>query len=136
MVLILSLGFSFSICVAADSSIFSDELGGTVPEVRYCQNGECSLSGGIDLVGDTLNGIETQRSASEYIQDVVVFLLTFVSLVAVIYIIYSGARILTSGGDEEQLKTSKMRILYVCIGIVVMWLAWPITLLIFNLIGV
>lgn len=50
--------------------------------------------------------------------------LSFVSLVAVIYVIYAGFQIMTGAGDEEKNKKGKNIILYVIIGIVVMWLAY------------
>lgn len=105
------------------------------PEIRYCNGGECSLSGGIDLVKDNLNGIETQQSASEYIQSVALYLLTFVSLIAVLYIVYAGFQIMTGNGDEEKLKHSKQTVIYVIIGIILMWLAWPITTFIFRVLN-
>ena len=80
-----------------------------------------------------INGLETERSASEYIQDVVLYLLSFVSLLAILYIIYAGFNILTGNGDEEKLKNSKTTVIYVILGIALMWLAWPITRFIFTM---
>lgn len=45
-----------------------------------------------------------------------------------IYIIWTGFRILTSNGDDSSLKDAKKTILYVMIGIIVMWLAYPIVM--------
>ncbi len=106
------------------------------PAVRYCNDGEeCGLEAGIDAIQDTLGGIENDRSASEYIQDVIRYLLTFISIIAVIYIIYAGFQILIWSGDEEKLKKSRQTIVYVIIGIVVIWLSWPITRFILSVLN-
>lgn len=59
----------------------------------------------------------------------------FVSLIGVIYIIYSGFRILISGGDEESLKNAKQTILYITLGMILMWLAYSIVGWIMGLIN-
>lgn len=50
----------------------------------------------------------------------------FVTIIAVIYIIYAGFQIMIWGGEEEKVKNGKNIIKYVIIGIVVMWLAYSI----------
>lgn len=100
---------------------------------RYCQDDECGVQQGIDLVGTWINDVETERTLSEYVQDVAEFALTFVSIIAVLYIIYAGFRILIGNGEEEQLKKSKTTIIYVIIGLIVMWLAWSITAFVLNI---
>lgn len=95
---------------------------------RYCQWNECGVQQWIDLVGTWIHGVETKRTLSQYIQDVAIYALSFVSIIAVLYIIYAWFRILIWNGDEEQLKKSKSTIIYVLIWLVIMWLAWSITL--------
>jgi hypothetical protein len=41
-------------------------------------------------------GLETEKTATRFVTDVVLYLLTFVTLVAVIYIIYAGFMVLVS----------------------------------------
>ncbi len=107
---------------------FDDFLNDGAPEIRYCQwDYECGLDQGIEKVKEGITDIETERTASEYVQDLVVYILTFLSIVAVLYIIYAGFQILLGGWDEEKVKKSKQTILYVAIGVIVIWLAWPIT---------
>lgn len=115
------------------ASFFDNFINSGNPRSRYCQGDECWVQQGIDLVGTGINDVETERSLSEYVQDVAEFALTFVSIIAVLYIIYAGFRILIGNGEEEQLKKSKTTIIYVIIGLVVMWLAWSITAFILNL---
>lgn len=102
-------------------SIFKD-----TSEVIYCQDDECSLSEWTDLVKDHIQDIETQVPASVYIQNVVVYLLTFITIIAIFYIIYAGFKLLTSAGDEDEFWKAKITIVSVIIGIVIIWLSYSI----------
>lgn len=64
------------------------------------------------------------------------YFLSFVSLVAVIYIIYAGFQLMISAGDEEKMKKTKNIILYVVAGILIMWLSYGIVKWIIDLVGV
>lgn len=101
----------------------------------YCQGSQCSLTGWIDAIKGSLWGIETTRSASQYVQDLVIYVLGFITLIAVIYVIYAWFMIMIGNGDEERLKKSKQTILYVAIGIAVIWFAYPITLFIIQVLN-
>lgn len=121
---------------STNAGFFDDFISGGDPSIRYCNDeGECGLQEGIDVIKDGINDIEKDRTASEYIQDIVIFVLSFVTIVGVIYIIYAGAMILIGNGDEEKLKSSRQIIIYVIIGIVIMWLAYPIVSLILNILN-
>lgn len=118
----------FTLTVQGFASFFDDLIGPGNPISRYCQWGECWVQQGIDLVWTWIDDIETERTLSQYIQDVAIYALSFISIIAVLYILYAGFRILIWNWDEEQLKKSKMTIIYVMIWLVVMWLAWSITI--------
>lgn len=63
--------------------------------------------------------------------DVVLYFLGFVTLVAVIYVIYAGFQLMIGGGDEEKVKKARQIITYVIIGIILMWAAyWIIDIII------
>lgn len=126
-----TLVWTWATLSTARAGFFDDLIWGGNTRTTYCQWNECGLQQGIDLVWG-IEDIETERTLSVFIQDVVWYVLTFVSLIAVIYVIYAGFRILIGNGDEEQLKKSKMTILYVVLGIALMWLAWGITTFIFR----
>ncbi len=107
----------------------SDIIEWSKPKINVgCANSDCSLSKWTDLVKNTVNDIETDRSFSEYIQDIVFYLLTFLSLIAVLYIIYAWFNILTWGWEEEKNKKSKWIIVSVLVGIILIRLAYPIVL--------
>lgn len=119
------------------AGIFDDVIGNSQPKIQICDDpDECGLDVGIELAKEGINDIETDRSFSEYIQDLVQYLLTFVTIIAVIYIIYAGFRLMVDPGDDtEKVKRTKNIIMYVLVGIIIIWLAWPITLWLLNLLG-
>ena len=121
--------------ISVQAWFFDSFISGGTPDVRYCNSWDCGLQEWIDALETWLDDIETSRSASEYIQDIVRYLLTFVSLIAVIYIIYAWFQILIWWGDEEKMKSSKQTIIYVIIGVILMWLAWPITKFILDILA-
>lgn len=125
--------FSFS---STHGGFFDDFIDDSRPDAYICADGECWLDAGIELAKQGINDIEKDRTLSEFIQDIVVYLLTFISIIAVIYIIYAGFNILIGNGDEEKLKKSKTTIIYVAIGIVLIWLAWPITNFFLNILNI
>ncbi len=118
------------------ASFFDDFINDSRPEAFLCDEWECGLQAGIELARQGINDVETDRSLSQYIQDIVIFLLTFISIVAVLYIIYAGFNIIVWNGDEEKLKKSKGTIIYVLIGLVLIWLAWPITFFIIDILNI
>ncbi len=87
---------------------------------------ELGLDNWVNLVKEGVKDINTTGTFSGTVQEIIIYLLSFVTVVAVIYIIYAGFRILTSSGDEETIKKSKNTIIYVIIWIVVIWFAWTI----------
>lgn len=110
------------------SSTFASSFWSTTDttSIPYCDGVTCSFERWVNLLKNGLNDVETGRKFSVYIQDVIVYLLTFVSIVGVIYIIYSGFQLMTGGGNEEKMKKTKSIITFVIIGIIIMWLAYPI----------
>jgi len=121
--------------ISVQAWFFDSFINGWDPDIRYCSDGECWLQEWIDAVEGWITDLETERSASDYIQDIVRYLLTFVSIIAVLYIIYAGFQILIWWWDEEKMKSSKQMIIYVLLGMILMWLAWPITLFILNVLN-
>ncbi len=118
------------------AGFFDAFINSGTPSIRYCNNaGECGLQEGINIVKDWVNGIEKDKTTSEYVQSVITYLIWFISLIAVIYIIYAGFRILTSDGQDETIDKSKKTILYVMIGIAVIWISYPLTLFIFSVLN-
>lgn len=63
---------------------------------------------------------------TQAIMNLILSFLTFVTLVAVVYILWSGFQVLTGGSDDKALDKAKKTIINVIIGIIVMWLAYAI----------
>ncbi|MDQ7009171.1 MAG: hypothetical protein Q9M94_02675 [Candidatus Gracilibacteria bacterium] len=127
---ILKLITLFLLSILSISSFFSintNALGGT-PEasIDYCKGDTCGLDKGVGAVKTSIKDVDTEGTAVEKITNIVKYLLTFITLIAVIYIMYAGFRILTSSGEDDVIKTSKNTIIYVIIGILVIWFAWAI----------
>lgn len=123
---VLFLG-ALSPVFAGDSCWFNfsdDNCGYSTPP--YCTDGNCTLSGWLTATQTALGGSITNKPLSEYIVDIVRYFLGFVSLIAVIYVIYAGFQVMTGAGDDEKTKKAKKIILFVIVGIVIMWLAYAI----------
>ncbi len=73
-------------------------------------------------------------TAWDAISNIIKQLLTLVSIIAVLYVLWAGFQIMTAGGDEEKVKSGRKTIVYVVVGIVVMWLSfWLVSLVITSL---
>ena len=61
------------------------------------------------------------------------YALSFVAIIGVLIILFAGFQILTAGGDEKKVGSSKTMIMYAAIGMIVMFLAWSITKFVINI---
>ncbi len=125
----------FSIFSYVNAWWISDVFEDTNPKTPYCQDDECSLESGITVMKAWINDIEKDRKASVYIQDIIKYLLWFVTLVAVIYIIYSGFQIMISAGSDDKVKKSKTTIFHVLVWIILIWLAYSIVTFLMNVLN-
>ncbi len=76
---------------------------------------------GIEKIVPSLqNGGDDLVTTSDNIFGYIIGLFYFISI---IFAIYAGFTILTSGGDEEKVKKGKQILIYVVIGLVVVFLA-------------
>lgn len=129
IVLLCSLGFSMN----TNAWFIKDLINSGTPNIGICQwDDECWIPAWVDQVKKNLNGVEKEKPASQYIQDVIVYLIGFLSIIAVVYIIYAGFNILTGTGDEEKVKKSKSIIIYVVAWLAIIYLAYSIVAFVFN----
>lgn len=130
----LLLFFSF---VGVSTSIYAGIFDDDDPVVPYCKDDECWLDEGIELVKEGINDMETERPFSQYVQDIIIYLLTFISIIGVIYIIYAWFQLMIGWAwdDSEKMKKTKNIILYVLAGIVLMWLAYSIMIFIIDVLN-
>ena len=101
-------------------------------EISYCKWGTCGITQGETAVSTATNGLFSNKPLSVFITDVVKYFLSFVSIVGIIYVLFAGFQIMTWWGDEEKVKKARQIIIYVCIGIVLMWLSYWIVMLILD----
>ncbi len=102
-----------------------------------CTGGNC-LKAGVDAAGNTIgksSGVITSKSLSEAIQDIVIYFLTFLSLLAVIYIMWAGAQMLLFPSSEESSEKTKKIIVSVIVGVAIIWFAWWIVNTLFYLLN-
>jgi len=117
---------------AGFTDIFSHSSSVTID---WCWAGWCNIATWIKNVEGKVNGIR-KDSFSVYIQQVTVQILKYISIIAVIYIIYAWFRILTWAWEEEVLKKQKSTIIYVIIWMAVIWLAYSIIAFIAKILSV
>lgn len=115
------------------AGFLSDLFDGDWAQPYICQDDDCGTDDGIEAVRDALDWSEKDKAASQYIQDIVNYVLTFMAIVWVLYIIYAGFNILTAAGDDEKVSNSKKTITYVVIGLLIMFLAYSIIWFIFGI---
>jgi succinate dehydrogenase/fumarate reductase cytochrome b subunit len=73
-----------------------------------------------------INGISNETGTdgiTNAIVKVVETVLDFILLIAVVYVIVAGIRLIVSGGDEGQKDSAKKTIIYVIVGIIIILLA-------------
>ncbi|MDD2693987.1 MAG: hypothetical protein PHY14_03570 [Candidatus Gracilibacteria bacterium] len=123
--IVIFLGLVMSPFVFADCSGWFS-FGSCEVKPPICNDNSCSLSGGVEAVGNAVSGFVTKKTLTAYVQDIIVYLLGFISLIGVIYIMYAGFQVMTGAGDEEKLKKARNIIIYVILGIVLMWIAYSL----------
>ena len=103
----------------------------TNAELVYCQDNDCTIENAVEELWE-IDAFITDKKASEYVQSVIVYVLGFIALISVVYIIYAGFNIVISAWDDEKMTKSKNTIMYVVIGLIVIFLAYSIVAFIFD----
>ena len=108
-------------------------------QVPYCNNldsnSACNISNGVNAVKKGIPDIIQDRSFSQWVQDIVAYLLYFLTLLSVLYILWAGFMILTAGPNDENVKKGRKIILHVCIGIVLIFMAYSIVTFVIQLVN-
>ena len=126
----LSVFLSFWNVYSASDSIFKN----TTNEIPYCNDWECWLKEWVKAIKN-IDAVVNNRTASQYIQDVVVYLLRFLALIATLFIIYAWFNLLTAAWDEEKATKSKKIILYAVLWLFIIFIAWPLIEFVLNIIN-
>lgn len=132
IILWILISFSF---LSFFSDVFALDIFTNTNEIIYCKDGdECSLEKWTQIVKTWINDINKTETTSVYVQKIVTYLLTFISILAIIYVIYAGFKILISWWNDEDVKKSKTTITSVLIWIIIIWLAYSIVSWIIKLV--
>lgn len=98
---------------------------GVITALLYFNNAYGDMNLWQDKVDDSLKWNDSSDLPS-IIEDIVYYLVWLLFFCAVIYWLYGWFMILTSGGDEERAKKWRKIIIFMIIGIIVMFLAWTL----------
>ncbi len=79
-------------------------------------------------------GLNSGTDLKQTIVDVLVIALDFVLLIAVVFVVVAGIRLIVSSGDEGEKDKAKKTIIYVIVGIIVILLARVIVTFIAGLV--
>lgn len=85
-----------------------------------------------DSQGDGSKLAGAKGAGTDWVMNLIAKFLGFVTIIAVLYVIWAGFQILTAGGDEDKVKKGRTTIIQVVIGIVVMWLAYTLVTLVIG----
>lgn len=66
------------------------------------------------------------------IKNLILLFLSFVTLVAVIIVIWSGFKVLVGWEDEKALEKAKKTIINIVVGIIIMWIAYAAVTWVIN----
>lgn len=80
-------------------------------------------------------GLENDVDIKQAIVNLITQVLDFVLIIAVIFVIVAGIRLIVSGGDEGEKDKAKKTIIYVIVGIIVVLFARVIVSFVNNLVG-
>lgn len=89
---------------------------------------------GLELIDDRVKGPNTGNPI-QTIQSFIALLLGFLGLIMVIMALWGGWKILTSGSEDEGKEAGKKIIINAIIGMVVIFFAYTITNLVFDILS-
>ena len=80
-----------------------------------------------------ISGLSTGTDIQGAIISVITYVLNFILIIAVVYVIYAGIRLIISGGDEGEKDKAKTTIIYVIAGIIIVMFARVIVMFVNNM---
>ena len=132
-----NIGFIWVLFFSLIQSIYANSFFDDFWKLPFCNNaGECWYRQWLEAIKNSINGMIINKTLSEYVQDVIAYLLSFISIIAVIYIIYAWFRIMIAWWNDDEVKKWKKTIFQVIIWIIVIWLAYSIVTFVINVLWV
>lgn len=80
----------------------------------------------MDWASCVVGNIPTLSCLPVLLNNVITALVTIAGIVAIFFIIYSGFKLITSGGDPKQVETAKNSLVYAILGLFVVFLSFAI----------
>lgn len=77
-----------------------------------------AFGGGVPTVPGTGTG-----NVRDTVSKALRFITTFLALVAIVFVVIGGIRILAAGGNDEQVQAGKKTIIYALVGLIIVFLA-------------
>lgn len=78
-----------------------------------------------------VNGVVTLNCVPVFFKNIIEWLLAFAGTAAVFFFIFSGIKIITSGGDAKQLDEARKGLAFAIIGLILVFLSFTIV----NILG-
>lgn len=104
----------------------------TVPALASTGASTNAACEGIGLTGASCNANAASNDLNQLVKTIVNILSVIVGIAAVIMIIISGLKYVTSGGDSGNIATAKSTLIYAIVGIVIVALAQFIVRFVLN----
>lgn len=82
---------------------------------------------------EPIDGLATNTDIKSAIVSIITKILDFILIIAVLYVIIAGIRLIISGGDEGEKDKAKTTIIYVIAGIIIILFARVIVTFVNNL---
>jgi len=79
-----------------------------------------------------VEGLNPDDDIKQAIVDLLVTVLDFILIIAVVFVVVAGIRLIVSGGDEGEKDKAKQTIIYVIVGIIVVLFARVIVVFVNN----
>jgi succinate dehydrogenase/fumarate reductase cytochrome b subunit len=110
--------------------LLSRVTGAAAASMFFVQNAVAALN-----EPDTISGLSTETNFKTALKNIVEKVLDYVLIIAVIYVIVAGIRLIISGGEEGEKDKAKKTIIYVIIGIIVVLFARVIVMFVNTTVG-
>ncbi|GAB0174804.1 MAG: hypothetical protein HHAS10_06830 [Candidatus Altimarinota bacterium] len=101
-------------------------------QIETCSNGTCTIQGGATVASNAVGDLLSKKKIEVFVADTVKYFLSFVALIAVVYFIYAGFQLMVSGGDEEKAKKTRKIMIYVIVGIILIWVSYWLVAIVIN----
>ena len=107
---------------------------GTVGFFYSAKYALAEIDPGLEKVDPGLKGSNNDDPV-DAVQKVIVYILSLLAIIAVIFALWGGFLILTAAGNEERSGKGRKVIINAIVGIVIIFLAWTIVKLVFDVLA-